>query len=662
MTKKAMLEDLHKSGLTEEDSKKLGLQPLTKQATKAAVKKSMLSYKIPYFDISDKKTQFFRVRFLEEPKGFHKGNKPQRYTQPAGTGVRLYFPSLVDWKTIAANTDIEVTITEGEKKAAKASKEGMPTIGLGGVWSFRSSKKGKTLIDDFYLIKWEERTVRIIFDSDLKTNPNVSLAMKVLADELTVLGAQVFMGCVPELKEGDKYGLDDFLVESTVEKLKTKLEIDQYDKGRALHDMNQRVAWIEHTKAVFDIKTRGFMKLDNFARGQYAHYSYTEETDDGMKRRKTATAWLEWPNRRTHTRIAYAPGEDEVTENNELNIWPGWGTQPKKGDIKSWNKLLNFVFADNKEAKDWFEKWLAYPIQNPGAKLFTCVLLWSLGTGTGKTLIGQIMGRIYGDNYRKVNQDNMHGSFNEWAVNKQFILGDEITGSDKRRDADRLKDLITQESASINVKFQPSYDVKDCINYLFTSNHPDAFFLDDDDRRYFIHEIKSKAEDDAFYKEIDDWMRNKDGPAHLFYYLQNEIDCSDFNPMSRAPETESKSEMITLSRSDLDHFAHDLKENADYILRHGNINLERDLFSIEEIMMVQDPDGARRTTKIALSKALRRAGFRQLPVTTTSDGSKKLWALRNQEKWLRSTHSQRAAEYEKDTKVVPMKKFEGGKK
>ena len=58
-------------------------------------------------------------------------------------------------------------------------------------------------------------------------------------------------------------------------------------------------------------------------------------------------------------------------------------------------------------------------------------------------------------------------------------MGDDVTGSDKRADADFLKKLITQKELRVNVKYLPAYTVKDCINYFFTANHPDSFFLED---------------------------------------------------------------------------------------------------------------------------------------------------------------------------------------
>jgi len=65
-----------------------------------------------------------------------------KYWQPLGSGVHLYIlPSV---RSILSNPNIEIAITEGEKKAACLTQNGVPTIGVGGVWSWgdrRSSSR-----------------------------------------------------------------------------------------------------------------------------------------------------------------------------------------------------------------------------------------------------------------------------------------------------------------------------------------------------------------------------------------------------------------------------------------------------------------------------------------------------------------------------------------
>jgi hypothetical protein len=166
----------------------------------------------------------------------------------------------------------------------------------------------------------------------------------------------------------------------------------------------------------------------------------------------------------------------------------------------------------DKAAKEWFFDWCAYPLQNPGVKMFSAVVIHGVVQGTGKTLVGETLGRIYGDNYKEIKDDDLESTY--WAENKQFIMGDEISGRDNRQYANALKRLITQKTVTINIKFIPQYDVPDCINYLFTSQHPDAFFLSRT-RTGVISSTEVTADEPlpmSFYNSYSAWLWS-DGPA-----------------------------------------------------------------------------------------------------------------------------------------------------
>src|SRR6185437_13904248 len=116
-------------------------------------------------------------------------------------------------------------------------------------------------------------------------------------------------------------------------------------------------------------------------------------------------------------------------------------------------------------------------------------------------------------------EEQLHAAFNDWSADKQFILADEITGSgDKRAHADRLKLMVTGSTIYVNKKFEPPYTLRDSINYLFTSNHCDAFFLEDSDRRYFVWEVNGSVPDVGFFNAYYRWL-NHDGASALFHKL-----------------------------------------------------------------------------------------------------------------------------------------------
>jgi Family of unknown function (DUF5906) len=210
-------------------------------------------------------------------------------------------------------------------------------------------------------------------------------------------------------------------------------------------------------------------------------------------------------------------------------------------------------------------------------------------------------------------------------------MGDEIAGGEKKREiADRMKSMITQREISINQKYLPVYTVPDCINYYFTSNHPDAFFMEDTDRRFFVHQVKGEPKDANFYRDYTDWLRSG-GQSALFQYLLEQVGCADFNPQGHAYQTASKREMIELGRSDLGAWVAVLREQPDSLLTVAGAAQPWTLWTTNELLRAYDPAQQGRVTANGLARELSRAGFQKvykgMPVVT-SRGPQKLWAVR----------------------------------
>jgi hypothetical protein len=559
------------------------------------------------------------------------------------------------WHEIATDVNVPIYITEGEFKAAAAcALVGLACLGLGGVDQWRATKRGIEILPTLKEIKWDNRKVVVIYDSDAATNANVVRAQKKLAEMLTALGAVPQIASLPGGPEGEKLGLDDYIVKYGKDALLEILqEAENFAEAQALWDLNSEVVYVKDPGLVIERDTGLRMMPNGFVNHAYAnrHYMSQELTKNGpiLKKKKLAARWLEWERRFELQKITYQPGEPHIN-GDTWNTWPGWGLAPKKGDIKPWEWLLKFLFQGAEGAMRWFEQWLAYPLQNPGAKHFTSVVLWGLEKGTGKTLIAYTMMRIYGRNSIEIKNRDLRGNFNGWAENRQFVYGDEITGGDKRVDADWLKGLITQDTMRINAKYLPEYTIPDCINYFFTSNHPDAFFIEDNDRRFFVHEVRSKPADRSFYDVYDKWYKG-DGASALFDHLLH-LNLSKFNPREHAFITPSKEEMIRAGRSDVAAFCMELKEDPTRVLAPLGEKIAKgcDLFSPSQIHVVYDPNNKGRVTIPGIGRELKRSGFIQVNNATpvrTQLGLQRLYAIRNEEKWQKARPHELAEHYEK---------------
>lgn len=125
-----MLEDLKKSGLSPGDIDARLLED--PERAMCLVPPAIQGFVIPYRDMDGKSLPFYRVRLFDTlPK----------YKQVKDSQNHVYFPKGF-LNCVESSSKGYILITEGEKKAAKAVKEGFPCVALSGVDSWKT----KTLV------------------------------------------------------------------------------------------------------------------------------------------------------------------------------------------------------------------------------------------------------------------------------------------------------------------------------------------------------------------------------------------------------------------------------------------------------------------------------------------------------------------------------------
>jgi hypothetical protein len=124
------------------------------------------------------------------------------------------------------DVQVPVIIVEAEKSDlalrsfAQRIDRSMLLIAPGGCWAWKRKTGNRLLPDggtepetgpspDFDLVKWQDRQVVILADSNIASNRAVQKARRELAKELTGRGAQVFFVDIPV--EDQVNGPDDYL-------------------------------------------------------------------------------------------------------------------------------------------------------------------------------------------------------------------------------------------------------------------------------------------------------------------------------------------------------------------------------------------------------------------------------------------------------------------
>lgn len=618
---------------------------------------------IPYFDLKGKvESDFWRYRFLEDTrKGFDKvtSKKAQRYTQPLKKAPRAYFSPVVPWTKVAGDVSVPVVITEGEFKAACGCVQGFATIGLGGVWNFtEKTSNARVLIPDLESFSWEGREVFVCYDSDAVHNDQVRKAEFRVAEILTVKGAHVKVARLPSLEDGKKCGIDDyFLAGNSREDFQWVLDkAEPFAELEALFRLNLELAVVMNPVCYYvkySHEQDGYLqKLDvgavrtqkDMAEALATKFILQENPPkkDGSPSPPSQVPlflrWYHWEGRTTVKRMSYDPGAAGI--NGELlNTWSGWGVDPvtdeqlagKPLDIQPWIDLLDVVFEGiEPEHRQWFERWVAYPFQHPGAKLLSCVILSSINHGVGKSFISEIIARIYGRggdpyvrrclngtsdhvNAGKIDLMALTSGRNDWARAKQFVFGEDVRGttvSEGREIRDQLKDAITRTTVRVDEKYMRPIEFEDRCNLMFSTNDPTVFQMDDEDRRFFVVETTAAPRSNEFYQRIDNWSKSH-GPSHLHRYFL-EMDLGDFAPNTRPPLTSTKIHVQDANSTWVDQWARDLMTATRKTLA-GEYGLPvRQLYAPEDLLKILDPEDNLHISRNALGRALRAA---RVPVT-----------------------------------------------
>ena len=272
----------------------------------------------------------------------------------------------------------------------------------------------------------------------------------------------------------------------------------------------ENFALIYGTDTVWDGSERMIMKISNMG---HAHGSQLVAMWKGSEKRRTIRA----------DELVFDPTMKCDTD-QVINMYEGMAMVPKKGNVNPMLDLISFLVsratpdeAETSVVMEWLIRWLAYPLQHPGAKMRSSVVMHG-DEGAGKNFLFETVVQIYGKYASIVGQDELEDKFNDWRSCKQFVVGDEIMSrSELVHNKNRLKALITSPTVQINSKHQIRREEKNHMNIVFLSNETQPLALDNTDRRYLVV-YTPKAKEDQYYIDLGKW-RDSGGVEAFYEYL-----------------------------------------------------------------------------------------------------------------------------------------------
>lgn len=246
-----------------------------------------------------------------------------------------------------------------------------------------------------------------------------------------------------------------------------------------------------------------------------------------------------------------------------INLYDGFAIEPEQCDSEEVDVMLRLLqhlcgrclhspgFAGAEEVMEWVLRWLALPLQVPGAKPRSA-LVFHGPQGTGKNLFFDVVRGIYGKYGIMVGQTEIEEKYNGWLSAKLLVIGNEVVSRQELySQKNRLKWIITEDRIPIRTMHTDTRFESNHANVIFLSNERMPLVLETGDRRYLVVYTPT-PEEAGLYEEVRDFLAN--GGAAKFFHFLLQYPLGDFNEHTKPPMTEAKEELIGLGMKPAERF------------------------------------------------------------------------------------------------------------
>jgi hypothetical protein len=376
--------------------------------------------------------------------------------------------------------------------------------------------------------------------------------------------------------------------------------------------------------------------------------------------RKVAEIWLEHPDRRSAATMTFRPGAPMITVapngQNALNTWGGFRflACPDDWELRAAPFVKHIHWLWGKDA-DAFLDWLAHIAQRPGELPSIAWLHIAKRTGMGRNWVATVLGRVF-VGYAALAY-NLSGTlrtgYNGLLAGKVMAVVDEIdegSGQRKYQIQQELKQLVTEETRTINPKYGRQHTEWNACRWLIFSNSTTALPLEDDDRRFWVVQCDEGPKSAEYYAHL---YALKDDPAFIASVAEylSRRDISHFKQGQRAPMTTAKATLLERTRPAEEQVLRDIVERWPV-----------DIITSDELHTLLDDERLKGT---AFRYALERASVEKVGTWKKHSGDyvsrqrANGYAVRNAEVWKKASIAQMRAEVDRMDRRVKDAAFYG---
>lgn len=199
-------------------------------------------------------------------------------------------------------------------------------------------------------------------------------------------------------------------------------------------------------------------------------------------------------------------------------------------------KLVFNVAGRKKRQARYIMQWLAWGIRNLGRGENVALILHGEDQGSGKGTLADIMALIYKRYYVVLDQHSIESQFNSILRGKIFVYANEVVSeymTSKRAAANKLKTWVAGDRLVINGKGDQEFVIRNCMNFMFSSNSKTPLVIDPQDRRYSVimtGGILDPALATSLWNDIHKSTEDPRWIQRFLDYLTYTVDLSDYVP------------------------------------------------------------------------------------------------------------------------------------
>jgi len=219
---------------------------------------------------------------------------------------------------------------------------------------------------------------------------------------------------------------------------------------------------------------------------------------------------------------------------DQLNIFPGWGVEPAKGDWPLMKKHIRNVICDgDNRLYEWLMDWAAWPFHNLRKKetddgqhtMQTKVAPVLQGLeGCGKGSFVQWMLKLYGPSGKHVlSKSQVVGEHSgEDLIYTSLLFADEALYAENNEVKNKLKGMVTEGTIAVNPKGKAMFTIDTALNIILASNEERVINVQEDNRRFCVLKVADTHKGDQAYFEALKQEEVNGGLAAWFYHLVHE--------------------------------------------------------------------------------------------------------------------------------------------